>query len=803
MDRWIDIFKQETKSHIKELLSRYGISTAKYKEMIDELDRLDWSCGEELRTGFFAYMKRLEDEIVKDRSLQRAKQLELMRELRDLLLNQSLFKLMQKLEAEWIKEKRFALVDQGREDPQKDAFALALSGGGIRSATFNLGLLQAFQHFGVFKSIDYLSTVSGGGYIGSAQTWLKFIAPNLEHPFGMSRGDFKGIRGKILAWLRDHGRYLTSGEGLGLWSLIAAYLSALLINLLVLFPIILLMVSLLYLSGMINPTLMLGIILLGVYALLTIALALRPVLGWRAGFETQRKERVVMGYLLMAATFLLLLGSISPFYEWVNQTLDGWSALFFLASLLIGGFLLALLLGRIKESKRVSHFLKNLLFSSLLALIFYSVLLGVFHLFARSKIDISILKPLFLSFLFALLTLAPLIKRRRNRGTFLLSVSIFIFAEFFLWNYTHSQDIDEPLALILIESLPFSTLLASYININYVGLFRFYRNRLMEAYFPWEVMGVESKEADRFLLRKMAQKDIPKKTPYHIINTNVNLVGSSDTRARDRGGDNFIFTPLFCGSAMTGYRHSAFYAGGNMNLATAMAISGAAVDPNSAFARSKVFAFFMSLLNIRLGYWIENPYHKEGRERIGLRYYRYIFKELLGRGLDEKEPYIHLADGGHFENLGLYELLRRGCRYIIVSDAGNDPNFTFRDLAVIIEMARVDFGAKIILDTQPLHPREGRLSDSAFIHGKIRYADGSEGSLIYIKTTMIKGLPEDLYSYRRSNPSFPDQTTLDQFFDEAQFEAYRELGYQIGKRVCGSNIVSDFRDLFKAGNKKI
>ena len=177
---------------------------------------------------------------------------------------------------------------------------------------------------------------------------------------------------------------------------------------------------------------------------------------------------------------------------------------------------------------------------------------------------------------------------------------------------------------------------------------------------------------------------------------------------------------------------------------------------------------------------------------------------------------IELTDGGHFENLALYELIRRRARVIIVSDGGADPKFRFEDLGNATERVRVDFGAKISFDDPEydlrsllprsadeesvLHKRKYKLAKRGFAIGTIRYADNkdqaakgdlvnpkptplTEGTLIYFKTTMIPGLPTDIYSYKSANPSFPDQSTADQFFDETQFEAYRELGYQIGKRM--------------------
>jgi hypothetical protein len=290
------------------------------------------------------------------------------------------------------------------------------------------------------------------------------------------------------------------------------------------------------------------------------------------------------------------------------------------------------------------------------------------------------------------------------------------------------------------------------------------------------------KNPDQFLLAGIPPAD----TPFQIVNTNLQTVGSSNYTLRGRGGDSFIFSPLYCGSDSTRYVKTRQYIGGQMDLATAFAISGAAVDPNTYATRSRPLSFLMALLNVRLGYWIINPGFPQALKAsiISPGRYRYLLAELLGAGLKESQKYIHLSDGGHFENLGLYELIRRHCRYIIISDAAADKEWQFGDLGKLVEMIRVDFGAKLEIDTRLLIPDpRTQLSKTAFVHGEVTYKNGDISQLVYIKTTMIDNLPEDLCCYKRSHPDFPDQSTLDQFFDQRQFEAYRELGFRIGETL--------------------
>src|SRR5262249_10642546 len=139
---------------------------------------------------------------------------------------------------------------------------------------------------------------------------------------------------------------------------------------------------------------------------------------------------------------------------------------------------------------------------------------------------------------------------------------------------------------------------------------------------------------------------------------------------------------------------------------------------------------------------------------------------------------------------------------------------SFEDLSNAIERVRVDFGVNIRFydedyDLTQLLPGSA-LTDSqasenfaaqydlakrGFAIGTIEYPpepnpDGTpgdrkkaEGTIVYVKSTLTRFLPGDIYGYKARNDDFPHQTTLDQFFDEEQFEAYRELGYRLAARL--------------------
>ena len=269
--------------------------------------------------------------------------------------------------------------------------------------------------------------------------------------------------------------------------------------------------------------------------------------------------------------------------------------------------------------------------------------------------------------------------------------------------------------------------------------------------------------------------------PYHLINTTLNVPASTDRYLRGRGADLFFFSKHYVGSEATGYRNTEKYNGGKTRLATAMAISGAAVSPQMGTSTNAGLRALLTLLNVRLNRWMPNPKPDFTYMRKITLWPYYFIKELLGK-TKESDNLLNLSDGGHHENLGVYPLLKRRCRVIIASDATADPGFAMNDLANVIRKARIDLGVNIRIDLKDhLRPDpETMRTKNYYAIGDIFYPskdpNGTKGKLLYIKSTITGEEPEDLLAYRREHPSFPDQTTGDQFFDEAQFESYRKLG---------------------------
>ncbi len=243
-----------------------------------------------------------------------------------------------------------------------------------------------------------------------------------------------------------------------------------------------------------------------------------------------------------------------------------------------------------------------------------------------------------------------------------------------------------------------------------------------------------------------------------------------------------------------------------------MAISGAAADPATGpggvgVTRSRPVALLMSIFGVSLGYWAANP--ERGWGRFLRPNHLHPGLSVALRGLHRHGHYVRLSDGGHFDNLGLYELVRRRTRLIVLSDGAADPGYAFADFQVLLRRIEADFGASIRFDADnrlerliPKHkagyPPEAKVADRGFVVGTVHYCDGTRGVLVYLKTTRVDGVSLKTKGYAAAHPDFPDQTTADQFFDEEQFEAYRELGYRLAEHM-----LRDVRYAARTGLKEL
>jgi hypothetical protein len=329
-----------------------------------------------------------------------------------------------------------------------------------------------------------------------------------------------------------------------------------------------------------------------------------------------------------------------------------------------------------------------------------------------------------------------------------------------------------------------------FLDVNRTSMHAFYRDRLSRLYLFRRRRDGEVEANDR---QKLSDLNRPgTAAPYHLLNAALNLQGSVVATQRGRSSGFFFFSKHVCGGPETGYCATPALEtwDPHLDLGTAMAISAAAAAPNMGAMTKRGLVFVLTLLNIRLGYWLPNPRRVNTRRprRIGRLRPRswYLFREALG-ALDAESRLVNVSDGGHIENLGMYELLRRRCALIVAVDGEADPNRTFGGLTTLMRFAKIDLGVDIDLDLEELRPDEEGLSRACWALGTIRYGreNGARqtGTLLYVKSSVTGEEALSVQKYRAENPTFPHQTTADQYFDEAQFEAYRALGEQMGRAV--------------------
>jgi hypothetical protein len=371
-----------------------------------------------------------------------------------------------------------------------------------------------------------------------------------------------------------------------------------------------------------------------------------------------------------------------------------------------------------------------------------------------------------------------------------------------------------PFAAILLVA---GMAMARLINANKFSLHGVYRERLIRAYLgasnshrkenPFTGFDENDniKMRDLWLSEKFQGKLMP------VVNIALNLVSGEKLGWQERKAQSFTATPLHCGSSAMepGYRSMSgadgtVYGGPQgISLGSAITISGAAASPNMGYHSSPFVTFILTLLNVRLGAWLGNP-GKAGDHTFQLGYpessVRPIIDEALGL-TNDRSPYVYLSDGGHFENLGLYEMVLRRCHFIVVSDAGQDPECSFTDLGEAVRKIRIDFGIPIDFDQMTIYPRtqidpaKERGHNCAI--GRVRYSvvDGSnapDGIIVYIKPACYGDEPRDIYEYFKRSETFPHESTADQFFSESQFESYRMLGAHTMEILC-KDCGGDFR----------
>jgi hypothetical protein len=727
----------------------------------------------------------------------------------------------------------------------KNLIGLAFSGGGIRSATVNLGILQSLAQKNLLDKFDYLSTVSGGGYIGAFLTSL----------IKRSQGDMAFVKAKLsnhnesseVNFLRKYSHYLTPKIGFSTDTMaaISIWLTNTLLNQAVLVLAIatccalgffLNELAIRFHSNINVATAVMGLVI----ALFAFFIAIKesmlnfrseeitseisndPISRWRTILIIGLTGVILMSLWLTATGVFEWLAvqphpavTLSPFWL-VNPVFVGLICLdivlaigiagrgcsielfnfrFFVSSYVrewwarLGGVTLSLCIAWLAGYLLVLYL--PLLLDAWLSTNTYSTIsvwgviasisaylgknsstsgLGAFNL--KEKIT-TILPWIVIGALISIVSF----------GVFKLS---HLFAKY-------DWSIMQVYLTLAVIFATLTILLAWRVDVNIFSLHYFYRNRLTRAY-----LGATNTKRTASLFTGFDPNDDIyfadcQYRPLHIVNTAINLTNTKDLAWQQRMAASFTFTPLYTGfefPCKTGaYQPTSEYEGKNgVALGSIMSLSGAAASPNSGYHTSPATAFIMTMFNARLGRWCGNPLKGKWRNISPAFGLGYLAKELFAKA-NIDSSYVYLSDGGHFENLGIYELVRRQCKLIVAVDCGQDGNFTFEDLGNAIRKCQTDLGVCINIDISALHPTvlsqygNFKHAQKHYAIGSIHYRDGEQGILLFIKNSLAGNEPTDLINYKLQEPAFPHHSTIDQFFSESQFESYRQLGYHMGNDV--------------------
>lgn len=629
---------------------------------------------------------------------------------------------------------------ENENTPVKDASGLALSGGGIRSASFCLGVCQFLADRQLLSAFDIMSTVSGGGYTGA------FINRRLEAGGEEDVASPEGQDQPAIQYLRRRAAFLrTHGLGAAL-STVFGLLAGMIVNWSVPAAVTTFMVLLVWgLNTMLGLSFLWGYGLtigLGTSILALLSYAWLPRTWPKLRSATQWVFWSVAG--VFVASFLL-----QQLYQYFLTSLEsgfGTTGLSFAALVATFPVISRLLPAIGRESLRR---LGNMLI--LIAAAIAVPILGIVLAFALYRLaDQSIDVP-------ALLQLAEYNDRswlRDVSGLLILFLFLFFLSATAFW----AIDINETGPHAHYRKMLKNTFLAKYDN---------------EFSHPKDLNLIDLEHG--------------RKSPYLLVNAVVNLPDSNRIELRERKGDFFVFSKNWTGSPVVGYRKTERWKldGKKVGLGTAIATSGAAVAPHMALLSISAARSLLSFVNLRLGLWIKRP-RETGAISVGRPSGLQLLKEMFGFGMSHDSDWLLVTDGGHLDNSGVYELLRRRCRFIVAVDASADPDGEFQTLITLIRHARIDLGIEIQCDLNEIRPTGDQGLSPA--HGtlcRIVYPEEPDVVclMLYLTTSMTGDEPELIKAYQRNHTDFPNQPTTDQFFDEHQFEAYRRLGVHAARSL--------------------
>ncbi|MEP6962200.1 MAG: patatin-like phospholipase family protein, partial [Acidobacteriota bacterium] len=685
-----------------------------------------------------------------------------------------------------------------------ELFGLAFSGGGIRSATFNLGILQQLDRLKLLQYVDYLSTVSGGGYVGS---WYLSCLRQAK--------DSETLRKPTIEHLRKFSQYLAPSAGffsVDTWTIVMIWLrnTVLLQTMLACFFALLLLaprllenvflyanpalveymavglfggsITFMVLSlwqltrterspALESPKVVQAVAILGMLGSGAFASAMWHSLRQPDPFAAQRMQYLGGALVFLAAWFTaffslvpkqriprwfigtgliasacavlsyLMNGVVIDIYArmdpkvapWVAGILGAPAVLFILSLCVVlqigllgraigdthrewwsrfGALLVIYSVGPLALSLIAvfgPRFVEWLLSPELHGWIARTVTLSgvasiIGGIYAGRSPDTGARKPAPIKNFFA--TIAPylfivslLIAVSAGLHQILIRVPV-CYSDSGYWDALGCSITEGRLWLLGLFGAFLVTLiiLAWRIDINEASMNPFYRNRLVRCFQGAARVGYRKPHAftgfdteDDFCLGEL-RPEYGYAGPVPIVNSAVNRTGGGDAGVQERRAASFFFTPYRTGSDFTGTidTHQTGRDEHGLRLGACVATSGAAASPNMGYHTSGSIAFLLTFFNVRLGMWLRNPTCQP--QKFGSRWgFYYLLKELMATA-DVKDRYIYLSDGGHFENLGIYELVRRRCRFIIAGDGEQDGDMELNSLGGVVRKCRIDFG---------------------------------------------------------------------------------------------------------------
>lgn len=364
-------------------------------------------------------------------------------------------------------------------------------------------------------------------------------------------------------------------------------------------------------------------------------------------------------------------------------------------------------------------------------------------------------------------------------------------------------------------------------------------NLLVNGVFGWHANTTAHRRAYEYVLAKEFQRDptndgarlnytfaelktksVAARLPLLVINTTAYVDDDSTHEAAFLKNSVYEFSPLRYGSEGYGYQTLEY----PINVARAVAVSGAAADL-SVLTAGAIQKTLLSALNLDLGFYVDNvnrvarrpdpgsctfqapDSHSLTKRKWTFRAIPLVYWAFPYWRKDAKGLRTYLSDGGHSENLGIFSLVRRLCRNIVVIDATGDKNFLFSDYKTVRDAVRRELGAELVIpvieevlksdpdigskEERKKHAdnRRKAIAEHPVMTGRVSFfpyptdKDQRVLNLIYVKLSYDADHAEALYpqnviAYRKRHPtSFPHQGLLDQDYSEHQYRAYRDLAY--------------------------